>query len=35
MRSVISINASFYNTDRMLAQYLHSAYRLGLAPRRL
>ena len=37
MRSSISINASFYNSDRMLAQYLHSAYRLGLAtlaPRR-
>ena len=35
MRSTISINASFYNTDRMLAQYLHSAYRLGLTARAL
>jgi starch phosphorylase len=33
MRSTISINASFFNTDRMLAQYLHAAYRIGLAPR--
>jgi starch phosphorylase len=33
MRSTISINASFYNSDRMLAQYLHSAYRIGIAPR--
>lgn len=31
MRSSISINASFFNTDRMLIQYLHSAYRLGPA----
>ena len=35
MRGTIAINASFYNTDRMLAQYLHSAYRIGLAPRPL
>jgi starch phosphorylase len=35
MRSTIAINASFYNSDRMLAQYLHSAYRIGLAPRPL
>ena len=32
MRSTISINASFYNSDRMLLQYLRSAYRLGSAP---
>jgi starch phosphorylase len=31
MRGSISINASFYNSDRMLLQYLHSAYRLGIA----
>ena len=29
MRSTISINGSFFNTDRMLEQYLHSAYRLA------
>jgi starch phosphorylase len=29
MRSTISINGSFFNTDRMLEQYLRSAYRLG------
>jgi len=33
MRSTISINGSFYNSDRMLAQYLRSAYRLGLTAR--
>jgi starch phosphorylase len=32
MRNTISINASFYNSERMLLQYLHSAYRLGLVP---
>jgi starch phosphorylase len=31
MRSTLSINGSFFHSDRMLAQYLHSAYRLGLA----
>jgi len=35
MRSAISINGSFFNSDRMLAQYLHSAYRLGFVPRRI
>jgi starch phosphorylase len=29
MRSTISINGSFFNTDRMIEQYLHSAYQLG------
>ncbi|MFI5316332.1 MAG: alpha-glucan family phosphorylase, partial [Myxococcota bacterium] len=29
MRSTISINGSFFNTDRMLEQYLHAAYRLN------
>jgi starch phosphorylase len=29
MRSTIAINGSFFNTDRMVEQYLHSAYRLG------
>jgi glycogen phosphorylase len=28
MRSTISINGSFFNTDRMIEQYLHSAYQL-------
>ena len=31
MRSTIAINGSFFNTDRMIEQYLHSAYRLGAA----
>ncbi|HEX5067888.1 MAG TPA: hypothetical protein VFY49_17340, partial [Myxococcota bacterium] len=35
MRSTIAINASFFNTERMLAQYIHSAYGLALAPRRV
>jgi hypothetical protein len=26
MRSVISVNASFFNTNRMLGQYLNEAY---------
>jgi starch phosphorylase len=29
MRSTIAINGSFFNTDRMIEQYLHSAYQLG------
>jgi hypothetical protein len=33
MRSTISLNGSFFNSERMLAQYLHSAYRLGIAAR--
>ena len=35
MRSTISLNGSFFNSDRMLAQYLHSAYRLGFVPDRI
>lgn len=30
MRFAISINAAFFNTERMLMQYLHCAYRLGI-----
>ncbi len=29
MRSTIALNGSFFNTHRMIAQYLHNAYRLG------
>jgi starch phosphorylase len=28
MRSAIAINASFFNTQRMVSQYLHNAYRV-------
>jgi starch phosphorylase len=30
MRGAIALNASFFNTERMLAQYLHCAYRLRI-----
>jgi hypothetical protein len=26
------LNGAFFNTQRMVAQYLHNAYRLGQAP---
>ncbi len=29
MRDAIALNGSFFNSDRMLAQYIHSAYRLN------
>ena len=29
MRHVIALNGAFFNTQRMVAQYLHNAYRLG------
>ncbi len=32
MRSAIALNGGFFNTQRMMAQYLHDAYRLGQAP---
>ncbi len=32
MRSVIALNASFFNTQRMLAQYVRNAYRPASAP---
>jgi starch phosphorylase len=31
MRHVIALNGAFFNTQRMVAQYLHNAYRLGQA----
>lgn len=32
MRHTIALNGAFFNTQRMVAQYLHDAYRLGQAP---
>jgi len=32
MRHAIALNGAFFNTQRMVAQYLHNAYRLGPAP---
>ena len=32
MRHAIALNGAFFNTQRMVAQYLHNAYRLGAAP---
>ena len=32
MRHVIALNGAFFNTQRMVSQYLHDAYRLGPAP---
>ena len=29
MRHAIALNGAFFNTQRMVAQYLHDAYRLG------
>jgi len=29
MRHAIALNGAFFNTQRMVAQYLHNAYRLG------
>ncbi|THI90296.1 MAG: alpha-glucan family phosphorylase [Nitrospira sp. CG24A] len=31
MRHTIAVNGAFFNTQRMVAQYLHNAYRLGQA----
>ena len=31
MRHAIAMNGAFFNTQRMVAQYLHNAYRLGPA----
>jgi starch phosphorylase len=31
MRHTIALNGAFFNTQRMVAQYLHNAYRLGEA----
>ena len=31
MRHTIALNGAFFNTQRMVAQYLHNAYRLGQA----
>jgi hypothetical protein len=31
MRHAIALNGAFFNTQRMVAQYLHGAYRLGQA----
>jgi starch phosphorylase len=31
MRHAIALNGAFFNTQRMVAQYLHDAYRLGQA----
>jgi starch phosphorylase len=28
MRHAIALNGAFFNTQRMMAQYLHDAYRL-------
>jgi starch phosphorylase len=33
MRSAIALNGSFFNTQRMVSQYMHNAYRLHWAPR--
>ena len=32
MRHAIAMNGAFFNTQRMVAQYLHNAYRLGPVP---
>lgn len=32
MRHTIALNGAFFNTQRMVDQYLHNAYRLGPAP---
>jgi starch phosphorylase len=32
MRHAIALNGAFFNTQRMVSQYLHDAYRLGQAP---
>jgi starch phosphorylase len=32
MRHAIALNGAFFNSQRMVAQYLHDAYRLGPAP---
>jgi starch phosphorylase len=32
MRHAIALNGGFFNTQRMMAQYLHNAYRLGQSP---
>jgi starch phosphorylase len=32
MRHTIALNGAFFNTQRMVGQYLHNAYRLGQAP---
>jgi len=32
MRHAIALNGAFFNTQRMVVQYLHNAYRLGPAP---
>ncbi len=32
MRHTIALNGAFFNTQRMVAQYLHDAYRLGPVP---
>lgn len=32
MRHAIALNGGFFNTQRMMAQYLHDAYRLGQTP---
>jgi glycogen phosphorylase len=32
MRHAIALNGAFFNTQRMVSQYLHDAYRLGPAP---
>jgi len=29
MRHAVALNGAFFNTQRMVAQYLHNAYRLG------
>jgi starch phosphorylase len=29
MRHAVALNGAFFNTQRMVAQYLHDAYRLG------
>jgi starch phosphorylase len=31
MRHAIALNGAFFNSQRMVAQYLHDAYRLGPA----
>ena len=32
MRYAIALNGGFFNTQRMMAQYMHDAYRLGQTP---
>jgi hypothetical protein len=34
MRSAIALNASFFNTQRMVLQYLYDAYGEAVAPSR-